>query len=85
VESQDLGDGLMVLLGDALYYNAALALQQLAAQGALQQALGALSTSIFANRKSGGWAGGLAALRCKGVGIVARVISVGGGIPTYSP
>lgn len=32
-------------------------LLQLVAQGALQQALGALSTTIFANRKSGAWPG----------------------------
>ncbi|KAL4855989.1 Importin beta-like SAD2 [Chlorella vulgaris] len=53
VESQDLGDALMCVLGDALYYSPALCLQQLAAQGALQQALSALSSSIFAIRKSG--------------------------------
>ncbi len=54
VESQDLGDALMCVLGDALYYSPALALQQLTAQGALQQALGALGTTVFASRKSGG-------------------------------
>ncbi|PSC72993.1 importin beta-like SAD2 [Micractinium conductrix] len=53
VESQDLGDALMVVLGDALYYNAALTLSTLAAQGALGQALQALHTTAFANRKSG--------------------------------
>lgn len=53
VESQDLGDALMCVLGDALHYDAALALGALQAQGALQQALGALSTTIFASKKSG--------------------------------
>lgn len=53
VESQDLGDGLMCVLGDALYYDAALTLGALGAQGALGQALQALHTTIFANRKSG--------------------------------
>jgi hypothetical protein len=50
----------MCVGGDALFYNPALTLAQLAAQGALQQFLGAMSTTIFANRKSGGRAGGWA-------------------------
>lgn len=54
VESQDLGDALMCVLGDALYYDAALTLGVLGQQGALAQALQALHTTIFANRKSGG-------------------------------
>ncbi len=54
VESQDLGDALMCVLGDALYYDAALTLGALGAQGALGQALQALHSTIFANRKSGG-------------------------------
>jgi hypothetical protein len=58
VESQDLGDALMCVGGDALFYNPALTLAQLAAQSALQQFLGAMSTTIFANRKSGGWVRG---------------------------
>lgn len=45
----------MCLLGDALYYNAALTLATLGAQGTLQQALQALSTTVFASRKSGGF------------------------------
>lgn len=53
VESQDLGDALMCVLGDALYYDAALTLGVLGSQGALGQALQALATTIFAARKSG--------------------------------
>ena len=59
MEDEELGDALLLVGADALYYDAALTLGALRQQGALQQYLTALGAAVFANRKSGG---------CQGVG-----------------
>ena len=62
VESQELGDALMLVGADALYYSPPLTLRALGVAGALPRVLPALLASAFAAKKSGarhvgGWGG----------------------------